>query len=116
MKPCKVSALEAKVSELKTLVNNLLDKIEKQDARIRKLTTENPALRGEVQHLKKLKGQPKIRLNKKAPEDSKDNKTDATPAHTAPPKNKHPRSQKTGQTARPSPSSIQDKICKAEGV
>ena len=74
MNPSKTSSLETEVSELKALVNNLLDKIEKQDAQIHKLTTDNSALREEVRHLKKLKGQPKIRPNKKDPEDGKDNK------------------------------------------
>ena len=55
MKPSQTSALETEVRELKTLVSNLLAKIEKQDARIRKLTAENTALREEVRHLKKLR-------------------------------------------------------------
>ncbi|WP_252176144.1 hypothetical protein [Endozoicomonas sp. 4G] len=58
MAPSKTSALETEVSELKTLVGNLLNKVNK-------LTTENTSLREEVRHLKKLKGQPKIRPNKK---------------------------------------------------
>jgi regulator of replication initiation timing len=56
MNPSKTSSLETEVSELKALVNNLLDKLENQDAQISKLTTENSALREEVRHLRKLKG------------------------------------------------------------
>ncbi len=56
----KSSALETEVSELRTLVNNLLDKANR-------LTSDNTRLREEIRHLKKLKGQPKIRPNKKAP-------------------------------------------------
>ena len=112
MDSSKTSLLEAEVSELKTLVNNLLDKVNK-------LTTENTALREEVRHLKKLKGQPKIRPNKKAPEDGKDDKASqqkSASGNTPPPKSKRPRSQKPGQTAKPSPSSIREEICSAEGV
>ena len=53
MNPSKISALETEVSELKKLVKNLLDKVNK-------LTAENTSLREELRHLKKLKGQPKI--------------------------------------------------------
>ena len=53
MNPSKTSALETEVSELKKLVKNLLDKVNK-------LTAENTSLREELRHLKKLKGQPKI--------------------------------------------------------
>ena len=119
MNPSKTSSLETEVSELKARVSNLLDKIEKQDAQIRKLTTENTALREEVRHLRKLKGQPKIRPNKKAPEDGKDNK-DSKPAsasgNTSPPKSKRSRPQEPGRTAKPSPSSVREEICTAEGV
>ena len=59
MNESKTSALETEVSELKNLVHNLLDKVNK-------LTTENTALREEVRHLKKLKGKPSIRPGKKA--------------------------------------------------
>ncbi|WP_051786551.1 IS66 family transposase [Endozoicomonas numazuensis] len=55
MKPSKTSALETEVSELKSLVNNLLNKVEKQDALIRKLTAENSSLHEEVRHLRRLK-------------------------------------------------------------
>ena len=119
MKPSKTSSLETEVSELKALVNNLLDKIEKQDAQIRKLTTENSALHEEVRHLKKLKGQPNIRPNKKDPEDGKDNKGSkpaSASGNASPPKSKRSRSQKFGRTAKPSPSSVRDEICSAEGV
>lgn len=108
----KTSALETEVSELKTLVNSLLDKVNK-------LTTENTALREEIRHLKKLKGQPKIRPNKKSPEDSKNDKgSKPEPANnnTSPPKGKRQRSQKPGRTAKPSPSSVREEICPAEGV
>ncbi|WP_252179462.1 hypothetical protein [Endozoicomonas sp. 4G] len=112
MAPSKTSALETEVSELKTLVGNLLNKVNK-------LTIENTSLREEVRHLKKLKGQPKIRPNKKAPKDGKNNQ-DGKPAsasdNTSPPKSKRPRSQERGQTAKPSPSSVRDEICSAEGV
>ena len=67
MIPSKSSSLETEVSELKTLVNNLLDKVNR-------LTSENTGLREEIRHLKKLKGKPSIRPNKKAPEDGKDGK------------------------------------------
>lgn len=43
----KTSVLEAEVSELKILFNNLL-------AKVNKLTAENTALREEIRHLKKL--------------------------------------------------------------
>ena len=112
MNPSKTSALETEVSDLKNLVSNLLDKVEK-------LTAENTALREEVRHLRKLKGQPKIRPNKKTPEDGKDKK-DSKPAsssgNTTPPKSKRQRSQRPGQTAKPKPTSVQEKICQAEGV
>ena len=119
MNPSKNSSLETEVSELKAQVNNQLDKLEKQNALIRKLTTENSALRGEIRHLKKLKGQPKIRPNKKDPEDgkvSKDSKPTSASGNTSPPKSKRPRSQESGRTAKPSPSSVREKICPAEGV
>ena len=109
MNPSKTSALETEVSELKTLVGNLLNKVNK-------LTTENTALREEVRHLKKLKGQPKIRPNKKAPEDGKDSKPASASGNTSPPKGKRPAKQKSGRTAKPSPSSIREQICPAEGV
>ncbi|MES9875265.1 MAG: transposase [Candidatus Thiodiazotropha sp. 6PLUC6] len=112
MNPSKTSLLEAEVSELKILVQNLL-------AKVNKLTAENTALREEVRHLKKLKGKPNIRPNKKAPEDGKDNK-DSKPASVSgnnpPPKSKRPRSQETGKTTKPSPSSVRVEICPAEGV
>lgn len=112
MKPSKTSALETEVSELKTLVSNLLNKVNK-------LTSENTALREEIRHLKKLKGQPKIRPNKKATQDGKDNE-DSKPAsasgNTPPPKSKRPRPQQPGRTAKPSPSSIREEVCLAEDV
>ena len=52
MNPSKTSALEAEVSELKNLVNNLLDKVNK-------LTSENTSLREEIRHLKKTQGKAK---------------------------------------------------------
>ena len=112
MNPSKTSALETEVSDLKNLVSNLRDKVEK-------LKAENTALREEVRHLRKLKGQPKIRPNKKTPEDGKDkkvSKTASSSGNTTPPKSKRQRSQKPGQTARPKPTSVQEKICQAEGV
>ena len=125
MNPSRTSALEAEVSELKTLVNNLLDKVEKLTTENNRLTTENnslatenTALREELRHLKKLKGQPKIRPNKKAPEDSKENNSKPASAsgNTPPPKSKRPRSQKPGRTAKPSPSSVREEICTLENV
>ena len=114
MTASKISELETEVSELKNLVQNLLDKCNK-------LTTENTALREEIRHLRKLKGQPNIRPGKKASENNtaKGNgktgqKSDS--GNTSPPKSKRPGSQKPGRTAKPSPTSVQDKICKAEGV
>ena len=112
MNPSKTSALETEVSDLKNLVSNLRDKVEK-------LKAENTALREEVRHLRKLKGQPKIRPNKKTPEDGKDkkgSKTASSSGNTTPPKSKRQRSQKSGQTAKPKPTSVQEKICQAEGV
>ena len=112
MNPSKTSALETEVSDLKNLVSNLRDKVEK-------LKAENTALREEVRHLRKLKGQPKIRPNKKTPEDGKDkkvSKTASSSGNTTPPKSKRQRSQKPGQTAKPKPTSVQEKICQAEGV
>ncbi len=109
MKPSRTSALETEVSELKILVNNLLDKVNR-------LTTENTALREEVRHQKKLKGQPKIRPGKKPLKNDKDSKPTSGTDNTAQPKSKRPRTQEPGRTAKPSPSSTQDKICKAEGV
>ncbi len=112
MNPSKISALETEVSELKTLVSNLLNKVST-------LTNENTSLREEVRHLKKLKGKPKIRPNKKGAENGKGNK-DSKPAsgsgNSSPPKGKRPSPQPTGRTAKPSPSSIQEKICPAENV
>ena len=112
MNPSKTSALETEVSDLKNLISNLRDKVEK-------LKAENTALREEVRHLRKLKGQPKIRPNKKTPEDGKDkkvSKTASSSGNTTPPKSKRQRSQKPGQTAKPKPTSVQEKICQAEGV
>ena len=109
MIPSKSSAPETEVSELKTLVNNLLDKVNR-------LTSENTRLREEIRHLKKLKGKPSIRPNKKAPEDGKDGKPKSGSGNTSSPKSKRPQTPKSGRTAKPSPSSTQEKICKAEGV
>ncbi|AMO57673.1 hypothetical protein GZ77_13875 [Endozoicomonas montiporae] len=115
MNPSKSSALETEVSELKVLVSNLLNKVNK-------LTTENTALREEIRHLKKLKGQPKIRPNKKGSEDGEDdkgnkgNKSAPDSGNSSPPKGKRPSSQPTGRTAKPSPSSIREEICPAENV
>ena len=109
MNPSKTSALETEVSELKNLVNNLLDKVNK-------LTSENTSLREEIRHLKKLKGKPNIRPNKKTPEDGEDGRQKSAPGNTAPSKSKRPRSQETGRTAKPSPSSVQEAVCTAEGV
>ena len=112
MNPSKTSALETEVSDLKNLVSNLRDKVEK-------LKAENTALREEVRHLRKFKGQPKIRPNKKTPEDGKDKKgsqTASSSGNTTPPKSKRQRSQKPCQTAKPKPTSVQEKICQTEGV
>lgn len=109
MTPPNTSALESEVSELKNLVNNLLDKVNK-------LTTENASLREEIRHLKKLKGQPKIRPNKKPPEDGQDKDSKPASGNTPPPKGKRSRSQETGRTAKPSPSSIREEICPAADV
>jgi len=49
MNPSKISALETEVSELKELVKNLLDKVNK-------LTRDNTSLREELRHLKKTQG------------------------------------------------------------
>ena len=68
-----ISDLETEVSELKALVSTLLDKINK-------LTAENTALREEIRHLKKLKGQPKIRPNKKTSEDVENKDSQSTSA------------------------------------
>ena len=67
MIPSKSSAPETEVSELKALVSNLLDKVNR-------LTSENTGLREEIRHLKKLGEKPSIRPNTKAPEDGKDGK------------------------------------------
>ena len=67
MNPSKISALKTEVSELKKFVKNLLDKVNK-------LTAENTSLREELRHLKKLKGQPKIRPGKKDSESSNENR------------------------------------------
>jgi len=69
MNPSKTSSLETEVSELKKLVNNLLDKVNK-------LTTENTSLREELRDQKKLKGQPKIRPGKKNSESSSQDKSE----------------------------------------
>ena len=79
MIPSKSSALEKDVSELKTLVNNLLDKVNR-------LTSENTRLREEIRHLKKLKGKHSIRLNTKEPEDGKDGKPKSGSGNTQSPK------------------------------
>ncbi|WP_422411505.1 MULTISPECIES: hypothetical protein [unclassified Endozoicomonas] len=112
MNPSKTSSLETEVSELKKLVGNLLDKINK-------LTTDNTSLREELRHLKKLKGQPKIRPGKKNSESSnKDNSEKPAPdsGNTPPPKGKRQRSEKPGRTSKPAPTSIRKEIRKAEGV
>ena len=88
MTESKTSALETEVSELKNLVHNLLDKVNK-------LTTENTALREEVRHLKKLKGKPNIRPGKKTSESNNakgDNKPEqgSNSGNTPPPKSKRP--------------------------
>ena len=123
MNPSNTSALKAEIGELKSLVKKLLNKVEKQDAKIRKLTKENSALSEEVRHLKKLKGKPVIRPNKKDPKEKSDSGTNdsesSTPSNsgnTAPPKSKRPRSQESGQTAKPSPTSVRVKNCSVDGV
>lgn len=115
MNPSKTSALETEVSELKSLVKNLLDKVDH-------LTKENTALREEVRHLKKLKGKPTIRPNKKDPKENdkgnegSDPSTPPDAGHSAPPKSKRPRSQEPGKTAKPSPTSVRVEICSVDGV
>lgn len=108
----KTSVLEAEVSELKILFNNLL-------AKVNKLTAENTALREEIRHLKKLKGQPNIRPNKTTSKDGNNNK-DSNPSSTSgnstPPKSKRPRSKETGKTAKPPASSVREEVCPAEDV
>ena len=90
MNPSKISALETEVSELKKLVKNLLDKVNK-------LTAENTSLREELRHLKKLKGQPKIRPGKKDSESSNEKPTSDL-GNTPTPKGKRQRSEKSGRT------------------
>lgn len=63
--PSKTSALATEVGELKNLVNNLPDTVNKP-------TFEDTGLREEIRHLKKLKVKPNRGPNKKAPEDGKD--------------------------------------------
>ncbi len=112
MNPSKTSSLETEVRELKKLVNKLLDKVNK-------LTTDNTSLREELRHLKKLKGQPKIRPGKANSESNNDDKGEepaSDPGNTPPPKAKRQRSEKPGRTSKPAPTSIRKEIRKAEGV
>ncbi len=104
-----ISDLETEVSELKAFVSTLLDKINK-------LTAENTALREEIRHLKKLKGQPKIRPNKKTSEDVENKDSQSTSPAETPPRSKRSRSPEPGRTAKPSPSSVREEICPAAGV
>ena len=108
MNPSKISALETEVSELKKLVKNLLDKVNK-------LTAENTSLREELRHLKKLKGQPKIRPGKKDSESSNEKPTSDS-GNTPTPKGKRQRSEKSGRTKKQASTSIRKEIRKVEGV
>lgn len=96
MNPSKISALETEVSELKKLVKNLLDEVNK-------LTAENTSLREELRHLKKLKGQPKIRPGKKDSESSNEDNSEkptSDSGNTPTPKGKRQRSEKSGRTRK----------------
>lgn len=109
MSQSKPSSSQTEVSELKSLVDKLLGKVDK-------LTAENAKLRDEIRHLKKLKGQPKIRPNKKDPDDDKtENEGAVTGANSAQPKSKRPRKEDRGRTAKPA-SPITDKVCRVDGV
>ena len=122
------SSLETEVIELRSLVKTLLEKIEKQDARIRSLETENANLREELRHLKKLKGQPKIRPNKKPAgsdenADGSDENADGheeTPSSgsdsSPPPKGKRQSKPKAGRTSKPVPQAVNFQKCQMEGV
>ncbi len=105
------SPLEIEISKLNSLVATLLNKVDR-------LNAENTALREELRHQKKLKGQPKIRAGKKAPDESngKDDEPPSDSGNTPPPKSKRQRSQKPGRTAKPAPRSVREEICPAEGV
>ena len=105
------SSSQTEVSELKALVSKLLGKVDR-------LTAENAKLRDEIRHLKKLKGQPKIRPNKKEPEESAstaESANTASASNNTPPKSKRPRKSDNGRTARPSPTAT-DEICRVDGV
>ncbi len=108
------SCAEREITELKSRVDKLLDKVDK-------LSTENAQLRDEIRHLKKLKGQPNIRPGKKASEsdnnkDDDDDEPSSGSGNTPPPKSKRQRPQKPGRTAKPAPPSLCDKVCPVEGV
>ena len=112
MNPSKIPALETEVSELKKLVKNLLDKVNK-------LTRDNTSLREELRHLKKLKGQPKIRPGKKNSESSNEDNSEkptSDSGNTPPPKGKRQRSEKPGRTRKPASTSIRKEIRKVEGM
>ena len=92
---------EVSVSDLLLQIQTLLEKVERQAVQIEKLTAENTKLHAEIRHLKKLKGKPNIRPQKKDSDSDDEGNTALGSDNSPPPKSKRTRQQKPGGTSIP---------------
>ena len=83
---------------------------------IEKLTAENSKLHAEIRHLKKLKGKPKIRPQKKDSESEGKDEPASGSDNSSPPKGKRTRQQKPGETSKPAPSTVKEAFCRVDDV
>ena len=97
---------EVSVSDLLLQIQTLLKKVERQAVQIEKLTAENTKLHAEIRHLKKLKGKPNIRPQKKDSDSDDEGNTALGSDNSPPPKGKRTRQQKPGETSKPVPSTV----------
>jgi len=107
---------EVSVSDLLLQIQTLLKKVERQAVQIEKLTAENTKLHAEIRHLKKLKGKPNIRPQKKDSDSDDEGNTALGSDNSPPPKGKRTRQQKPGGTSKPVPSTVKEAFCRVDDV